>query len=118
MIINIKNAKNHKDRICPLSINILQILREYYKEFKPNTYLFNGQNSKQYSSSSCNELIKKYFGKTYHFHLLRHSSATAMLESGVDLRIIQSILGHSSSKTTEIYTHVSTNILKNIPLPI
>ena len=118
MIINIKQAKGNKDRIVPLSKNILILLREYYKEYKPKTYLFNGQISDKYSPSSCNKIVKKYLGDKYHFHLLRHSSFTSLLESGTDLRVIQKIAGHSSSKTTEIYTHVSTNILKNVELPI
>lgn len=80
--------------------------------------MFNGQFDLQYSSRSCNQIVKQYLGKEYHFHLLRHSNATALLEAGTDLRIIQKHLGHSSSKTTEIYTHVSTALLQNIALPI
>lgn len=118
MIINIRQAKGKKDRILPLSQTILELLREYFKQYKPKEYLFNGQNSLQYSSESCNKIVKKYLGEQYHYHLLRHSSFTTMLESGIDLRIIQKLAGHSSSKTTEIYTHVSTNILSKINLPI
>jgi site-specific recombinase XerD len=119
MIINIYQSKGKKDRIVPLSENILLLLREYYKEFKPKEYLFNGQNDlPQYSPRSCNEIVKKYIGKSYRFHLLRHSFATTLLESGVDLRIIQTLLGHSSVNTTEIYTHVSVQHLNKIPLPI
>ena len=118
MVIKVLNAKGRKDRIVPLSENILMILRDYFKEYRPKEYLFNGQNSLQYSARSCNQIVKKYIGKEYHFHLLRHSSFTALLESGVDLRVIQKVAGHASSKTTEIYTHVSTNVLQKIPLPI
>lgn len=95
MIINIKNSKGRKDRIVPLSPNILTLLRDYYQEFKPKEYLFNGQNSLQYSSESCNQLVKKYISSKYHFHLLRHSCFTHLIESGVDCRIIQKIAGHS-----------------------
>ena len=96
MVIHIKNAKGRKDRIVPMSENILILLRRYYKEYRPNEYLFNGQNSLQYSSGSCNKIVKKYLGKQYHMHQLRHSCFTHLLESGVDLRIIQSIAGHNS----------------------
>ena len=118
MIINIRQAKGNKDRIVPLSQNILNLLRIYYKEYKPEIYLFNGQNSLQYSSNSCNKLVKKYLGEEYHMHLLRHSCFTSLLESGTDLRIIQKIAGHNNVKTTEIYTHVSTNLLNKVNLPI
>lgn len=118
MIINIRQSKGRKDRIVPLSENILKLLRDYFKEFKPVEYLFNGQIEPKYSATSCNQLVKQYLGKNYHFHLLRHSCATELLERGTDLRCIQKLLGHSSSKTTEIYTHVSTSMLGKINLPI
>lgn len=118
MIINIRQSKGRKDRVVPLSENILKLLRWYYKKHKPKEYLFNGQNSTKYSATSCNKLVKKYIGKDYHFHILRHSCATHLLESGTDIRIIQKLLGHNSSKTTEIYTHVSTQMLNNLPLAI
>lgn len=118
MLIHIRNAKGNKDRLVPLSENILALLRAYFKEFRPKVYLFNGQFDLQYSTKSCNEIVKKYIGKEYHFHLLRHSSFTSLLESGVDLRIIQKLAGHNSSKTTEIYTHVSNNLLNKIQLPL
>ena len=118
MVIHIKNAKGKKDRIVPLSENILTLLRNYFKEYRPKEYLFNGQNSLQYSSTSCNKIVKKYLGKECHMHILRHSCFTHLLESGVDLRIIQEIAGHSSSKTTEIYTHVSKKLLNKVILPI
>jgi len=118
MIISIVNGKGKKDRIVPLSKKILELLRKYWLEYKPNTYLFNGQSSLKYTKSSCNAIVKKYIGEEFHFHLLRHSCATTLLESGVDLRIIQKLLGHSSVKTTEIYTHVSIGLLSGIELPI
>lgn len=118
MLIMVRQGKGKKDRIVPLSVNILSILREYYKTYKPIEYLFNGQKSLQYSTTSCNQIVKKYLGNDKHFHLLRHSCFTALLENGTDLRIIQKIAGHKNIKTTEIYTHVSTNLLNNIQLPI
>ena len=118
MLIHIKNAKGKKDRIVPLSETVLELLRNYYKDYKPKKYLFNGQNSLQYSVGSCQKIYKKYIDKNSSIHSLRHSSFTNLLESGTDLRIIQKIAGHSSSKTTEIYTHVSNKMLNKVKLPI
>ena len=88
------------------------------KEYRPKEYLFNGQNSLQYSVGSCQKIYKKYIDNNSSIHTLRHSSFTNLLESGTDLRIIQKIAGHSSSKTTEIYTHVSNKMLNKVKLPI
>ena len=118
MVITIRQSKGRKYRIVGLSEKILSILRIYFSDYKPKEYLFNGQFDLQYSHTSCNQIVKKYLGKDYHFHLLRHSNATALLEAGTDLRIIQKHLGHASSKTTEVYTHVSTNVLSKMALPI
>ena len=118
MLIHIKNAKGKKDRIVPLSQKVLELLRRYWKEYKPNQYLFNGQSSTKYSIGSCQKIYKKYIDQDSSIHTLRHSSFTSLLENGTDLRIIQKIAGHSSSKTTEIYTHVSNQILSKVNLPI
>ena len=118
MLIHIKNAKGKKDRIVPLSQHILILLREYYKQFKPINYLFNGQNSSKYSIQSCQKLYKLYIDKNSSIHTLRHSTMTHLLESGTDLRILQKLAGHNSSKTTEIYTHVSSELLSKINLPV
>ncbi len=118
MMIHIKNAKGKKDRIVPLSEVVLDLLRNYYKEYRPKEYLFNGQSKIQYSVGSCQKIYKKYIDNESSIHTLRHSSFTHLLESGTDLRIIQKIAGHSSSKTTEIYTHVSNQLLSKVNLPI
>jgi integrase/recombinase XerD len=122
-IIFLKNAKGKKDRIVPLSPLILKMLREYYKIYKPKTYLFEGQNiSMPYDARSLQLILKQALEKTgirkpVTLHWLRHSYATHLLESGTDLRYIQELLGHSSSKTTEIYTHVSTKSIEHIKSP-
>ena len=118
MVIHIHNGKGRKDRIVPLTQYILELFRNYFRQYKPKEYLFNGQFGVKYSKTSCNQIVKKHLGKDYHFHTLRHSCFTTLLESGVDIRIIQQIAGHSSVKTTEIYTHVSTNLLSKINLPL
>jgi site-specific recombinase XerD len=118
MIINIRQAKGRKDRVVPLTLNILLLLREYFKQYRPKEYLFNGQFDLKYSTTSCNAIVKQYLGKDYHFHLLRHSCFTNLTDQGVDIRSIQKLAGHSSSKTTEIYCQVSKSNLQRLPLAI
>jgi integrase/recombinase XerD len=122
-IVIIRQSKGKKDRITPLSAKILDLLRRYYKEYSPKTYLFEGQEKNtQYSARSLEEVLKKSvklasINKPVTLHWLRHSYATHLLESGTDLRYIQELLGHNSSKTTEIYTHVSTKNIQQIKSP-
>jgi len=116
MIIHIKQSKGKKDRIVPLSINVLKILRLYYISYKPNEYLFNGQNSLKYSTSSCNTIVKKYLGDQYHFHTLRHSCFTNLLENGTDIKTLKELAGHNDIKTTEKYLHLKS--FKNLELLI
>lgn len=122
-IIIIKAAKGKKDRIVPLSEKILVMLREYYKSYKPKTWLFEGQKENEpYDERSLSNVLKQALAKTnikkpVSLHWLRHSYATHLLEAGTDLRYIQEILGHSNSKTTEIYTHVSTHSIQKIVSP-
>jgi integrase/recombinase XerD len=122
-LVIIRQGKGKKDRIAPLSPNILLLLREYYKNYKPKTWLFEGQNpNTPYDERSLGYVLKQALDKTnikkpVTLHWLRHSYATHLLEAGTDLRYIQEILGHNSSKTTEIYTHVSTKSLQNVKSP-
>lgn len=122
-IVLLKNAKGQKDRITPLSFKILEMLRAYFKEFRPKVYLFEGQKAGiPYDARSLQLILKQALKKTnitkpVTLHWLRHSYATHLLESGTDLRYIQELLGHASSKTTEIYTHVSTKSIQQIKSP-
>ena len=121
-LLIIKQSKGRKDRIVPLSEKIIEMLREYYLAFRPKQWLFEGQTGGQYSAESLAKVLKQSIlkagiKKPVSLHWLRHSYATHLLESGTDLRFIQELLGHSSSKTTEIYTHVSTKSLQNIKSP-
>ncbi len=122
-IIIVRQAKGCKDRIAPLSIKIIGMLREYYKLYKPKTWLFEGQEAgTPYDERSIANVLKQALAKTnikkpVSLHWLRHSYATHLLETGTDLRYIQEILGHKSSRTTEIYTHVSTKSIQNIKSP-
>lgn len=118
MLILIRNAKGAKDRFVPLSQNCLNTLRSYFRQYRPKKYLFEGQFGGKYTPTSCNQVVKKHLGNEAHFHLLRHSCFTTLLETGTDLRIIQKIAGHANSKTSEIYTHVSKQLLNRVALPI
>jgi integrase/recombinase XerD len=122
MVVIIRMAKGKKDRIIPLSPKILNLLRDYYKSYNPKEFLFEGQSGGKYSEKSLENVFKQSLFKARNkkpvtLHWLRHSYATHLLESGTDLRYIQDLLGHKSSKTTEIYTHVSTKNIQNIRSP-
>lgn len=122
-IVLIKQSKGKKDRITPLSGKILDLLRQYYKVFRPKIWLFEGNIAGEpYNEQSLQSVLKLALKKAeitkpVTLHWLRHSYATHLLESGTDLRYIQELLGHNSSKTTEIYTHVSTKSLQQIKSP-
>ncbi|MFV8364637.1 tyrosine-type recombinase/integrase [Flavobacterium sp. ZT3P35] len=122
-IIIIRQSKGKKDRITPLSPKILEMLREYYIGYRPKIWLFEGVTpGETYSEKSLQSVLKQALQKAsitkpVSLHWLRHSFATHLLESGTDLRYIQELLGHNSSKTTEIYTHVSTKSLQQIKSP-
>jgi len=118
MLIKINNAKGKKDRIVPLSEKVLLLLRQYYKQYKPKEYLFNGQSELQYSIKSCQNIYKKYIDSDLSIHNLRHCCFTHLLENKTDILIIQKIAGHSNPKTTQIYAHISNNLLNQVQLPI
>lgn len=114
MIIHIKNSKGRKDRIVPLGMTLLTTLREYFKQHRPDIFLFNGQYGGQYTASSCNKIIKRVLGNTAHMHLLRHSAITGMVENGTNMGLIQKIAGHNDIKTTMGYTHLSTSVISRV----
>ncbi len=122
-LILIKQGKGRKDRIAPLSEKITEMLGYYHEIYKPTIWLFEGERAGQpYDARSLSNVLKQALAKTgikkpVSLHWLRHSYATHLLEAGTDLRYIQEILGHKSSRTTEIYTHVSTKSIQNIKSP-
>jgi len=122
-LLIVRQSKGNKDRVVPLSEKIIEMLREYYKVYRPKEWLFEGRfEGDQYSTTSLQKILKQALryaniNKPVTLHWLRHSYATHLLENGTDVRFIQEIFGHKSSKTTEIYTHVSTKSLQNIKSP-
>lgn len=122
MLIHIKGAKGRKDRYTLLSQRVLLLLREYYSIYNPKVYLFEMKGGTCYAKRSVQSVVKdaaKRAGIQKHItpHSLRHSFATHLLENGTDLRYIQNLLGHSSPKTTMIYTHVSELAVQKIRNP-
>jgi integrase/recombinase XerD len=122
-LVIIRKGKGKKDRIAPLSLKVLDLLREYFLAYTPKDWLFEGQNGiGQYDERSLANVLKQAIekckiNKPVTLHWLRHSYATHLLENGTDLRYIQEILGHSRSTTTEIYTHVSNKNIQKVISP-
>jgi integrase/recombinase XerD len=122
-LLIIRQGKGNKDRIVPISEKTIEMLRVYYRMYQPKVWLFEGQVAGQQYSERSLQLVLKHalelakIRKPVTLHWLRHSYATHLLENGTDLRFIQELLGHKSSKTTEIYTHVSTRSLQKIKSP-
>lgn len=118
-VVSIFNAKGKKDRVLPLPVKLEKLIVEYIKMEKPQTWLIEGnRKGYPYSATSLQNIFGKYMANAkkdhkFTLHCLRHSIATHLLENGTDLRYIQELLGHKSSRTTEIYTHVSMKSLAN-----
>ncbi|MAO09723.1 MAG: integrase [Flavobacteriaceae bacterium] len=123
-LLFVRSAKGKKDRYTLLSVKILDMLRTYYKQYKPKKYLFEGRDHDSYSNTTAREVLAQavkragIFKQGITLHTLRHSFATHLLENGTDIRYIQELLGHNSPKTTMIYTHVTDNSLKKIKNPL
>lgn len=122
-LINIRDTKGNTERFTLLSEKTLINLRSYYREWKPKKFLFEGKPGNKYSATSVAAIVKRSASRAgisqkVSPHMLRHSFATHLLEDGVDLRYIQQLLGHKTTKTTEIYTHVANHQLKKIKNPL
>jgi site-specific recombinase XerD len=121
--IFIKDSKGKKDRHTVLSEHLLALLRKYYLEYKPAYWLFEGQDGGQYTAKSVQAVYRKAVNETKSNpwstpHTLRHSFATHLMERGVNIRYIQSALGHASTKTTEVYTRVTSINNKILKSPL
>lgn len=123
MQIFVYGGKGKKDRYTTLSRSLLKDLRTYFKEYRPDYWLFEGQSGGQYSVRSVQAVLKKAVKASKinpyaTVHTLRHSYATHLLEQGTSLRHIQELLGHESSATTELYTHVSNHEKQQVISPL
>lgn len=122
MLIQIRHGKGAKDRTVMLSPQLLRILRTYWRLARPETWLFPGRGDKPIDvavlHSACRSAVKAAgLVKRVSVHTLRHSFATHLLESGVDVRIIQVLLGHSDLSTTARYTQVATTTISKTQSP-
>jgi integrase/recombinase XerD len=121
--IFIKGGKGKKDRYTILSDKMILLLRNYLSAYEPDYWLFEGQDGGQYSKSSIQKIFRRAVSKAKvnpfsTVHTLRHSFATHLLERGMDLRYIQELLGHSSSETTQIYTHITRKAQQKFVSPL
>jgi site-specific recombinase XerD len=111
-VIYVRSGKGMKDRVTLLSQIAYALLLKYVEQYQPTQFLFEGEPGEPYSERSVNSIVKRAarqagIKKNVSPHTLRHSFATHLLEGGTDLRYIQELLGHESSKTTERYAHVT-----------
>jgi len=124
MILRIEQGKGRKDRHAMLSPQLLELLRDWYRIARPQVWLFPGQNP-------VNPLTTRQLNRAVHAaahmaeinkrvtpHTLRHSFATHLLESNVDIRVIQVLLGHAKLDTTALYTRVATNTIREVTSPL
>jgi integrase/recombinase XerD len=123
MLIRIRQAKGNKDRFVPLSNDLIILLEKYYKEYRSKEFILNGQTELKYSGRSVLQVIKQLSSKAkitkrVYTHLIRHCSFSHLYESGVDMNILQKLAGHSSMKTTQIYTKISSKMISKINSPL
>jgi integrase/recombinase XerD len=124
MVITVRQGKGRKDRTVMLSPHLLTVLRRYARRFRPQGWLFAGRRLSQplhataVQRACARARTVARLDKHATVHTLRHSFATHLMEAGTDLRVIQTLLGHRSVKTTAIYTHVSAQRLRTTPSPL
>jgi site-specific recombinase XerD len=113
-VLYVINGKGKKDRPCPLNKDLIKLLEDYYREFRPKEYVFNGQFSNQYSASSIQKIVKRYLHPKMSYHWLRHSFATYALDNNTELAALSRVMGHKKTSTTGIYYHTSNRSLRSI----
>ena len=112
MLIHVEQGKGARDRLVPLSAALLVVLRDYYRSFRPEDWLFMGQGHRHHLNSRTIYRIvantsRRVLGKSINPHALRHACATHLLEAGVNIRVVQGFLGHRRLSSTDRYSHVS-----------
>lgn len=124
MILHIHAAKGKKDRIVSISPTLVVMLRAYYRQYKPHYYLFEGQSAGMHYSTRSIQIVlqrakeKAKITKPGSMHQLRHSFATHLLDKGIDVVMIQKLLGHNDIKTTLRYLHVTNRDLQKVLSPL
>lgn len=123
MMVHLRCAKGKKDRYVPLPKSALNLMREYFRIFRPKDYLFEGMTGGQYTVRSAQAVFKTAMNrarikKPIGIHGLRHSYATHLLEAGTDMTFIQKLLGHSDIKTTMIYAKIGERDVAKIDSPL
>lgn len=122
-LIYIRGGKGKKDRRVPLPVKLLKTLRNYYKSYRPVSYLFEGMTGGRYSNRSAMKVLKRAVAKSgihgkITLHTLRHSYATHLTNKGINIQYLQEILGHNSPKTTMLYTHLSGKDIRKVKSPL
>jgi len=123
-LIHVRRGKGRKERVIMFSPVLKKQIQDYINVFKPKEFLFENTSTNRHLSRRTMQAVfyhaleKVKIKKKAHFHTMRHSFSTHLLEQGVDLRAVQVLLGHSSSKTTEIYTHVANHYIQGIKSPL
>lgn len=122
-VIHIVQGKGKKDRMVPLADSLVPLLEKYYIAYKTKSYVLAGQTGEQYTAKSVGEVIKQLatkagIKKRVWTHQMRHNAFTHMVENGVDINLIQKIAGHSSVKTTQLYTQISDRVISRVESPL
>lgn len=122
MIINVVDGKGGKDRQIMLDEKLIPVLESYWREYKTKTYVLAGQSSDKYSKTSVLQVVKQLaekakIKKKVWSHLIRHCFGTHLAEAGIDINLIQRLMGHKSPKTTSIYLHISDSLISKIKSP-
>jgi integrase/recombinase XerD len=125
MVLRIEDGKGGKDRLAKLSPQMLDELRAWWKVAKPKVFLFPSRfktfdhiSGRQYHRACRDAAIRAKIDRSVHPHMLRHSFATHLLDQGVDIRVIQAMLGHKKLETTAIYARVSPKLIQGVEGPL